>query len=162
LLTQDQYRRTFTVVFDAEDGKLMQVEGMAESAAERPGPDITLKAREEQIATLSNTKFVGLPAEPPKVSFLAALDKIGDVGMLGSAYQAKSIEGLYVDYTQMDYTSTYEPVKAVWYVRFRGIPPVPRIGMVYGMPKPPVEKLNTTSSFTIDAVSGKKLSSSSP
>ena len=160
--TQDKYQRTFTVVLDAKNGKLIQVEVLAESAAERPGPDITLTAREEQIATLSNTKLVDLPTEPPQVCFLKALDKIGDMDLLGSAYQAKSIEGLYVDYTKMDHTSTFEPLKAVWYIRFRGIPPVPQIGVPYGMTRLPVEKLNTTSFFIIDAVNGKRLSLSSP
>ena len=117
----DKYQRKFLVLLKEETGQLISItskfDGKDPDLREQPSGFVAenqLKAEDEI--------YYGLPAEDPKLTFLAALEIVLNKGV-GSPFLAKEIYGNYVLHTRGD-----SPQRAVWVVTLRGLPPIPAHG----------------------------------
>ena len=93
--------------------------------------------------------YHGFPAEPPKISFLDALDAIG-----GHPLLAKEIYALYVMESEMK-----SQPRPVWAITLRGIPPLHFITVPPGVSQdklPPIWQRNHFR-YVVNAVTGKVL-----
>jgi hypothetical protein len=113
----DRYRRRFVVLLDEETAQVLGIENPYEGQDPDLLPPPSSASAEAQIRGTDEV-YTGLPDEPPKVTFLGALDAVLSKGV-GSPFEAKSIQGLYVMHSRMG-----SPPRAVWVVTLWGLPPL--------------------------------------
>src|SRR5258708_1372019 len=115
----DPYRRAFTVMLKADNGRLLFVTSTYEGPRDpdmRPMPSCGVATQQ-----LSNDEEVydGYPDDCPAIDFLGALEAVLNGGS-GSPFQAKEIHGAYVMHSRMG-----SAPKPAWTITLRGLPPLP-------------------------------------
>lgn len=143
----DDRLRQFSVVLDAETGKLVRISSIVETDYKHR-PPLPSPEDSERILKQMQEVFHSHPKEPPIVSFLKALNYVD-----GSPFKAKEIYAWYVVYSSMG----HEP-HPVWWIDLRGIPPVKLIDPNRGG-NTSIEKWNHMRSV-IDARTGRHIRSS--
>jgi hypothetical protein len=143
----DQHSRQVQIRLSQGTGQLLSATLRAGELADgaRPTPDGDVAQRQLQQAA---ERYAGLPASPPRVSLLQALDAVLVRG-IGSPLQASEIHVLYV----MHVHHGRAPVPA-WVITLNGIPPLPHKGPRGA--EVPVWQLNHIRNV-VDANTGKPL-----
>lgn len=114
----DPYRRKFSVLIDADAGRLLNVSSRFEGEAPDVRPPPPGEAAEAQLRG-QREFYLGLPAAEPAVNFLDALDIVLARGV-GSPFLAKEIDGVCVMHARLG-----SAPRAAWAVTLRGLPPMP-------------------------------------
>jgi hypothetical protein len=114
---RDAYVRRFSVLLDSTGGQLLSVVSVftGKDPDLRPQP---LAATAEAQLSGQEEIYHGLPAEGPRLSFLAALDVVLSQGV-GSPFLAKEIYGSYVIHSRSG-----GPRRSVWVITLNGLPPL--------------------------------------
>jgi len=113
----DRFVRTLDAYLDPTDGKLLKLETRWPAGEPPLGPPPSAETAVEQMRRSDNHVYHRFPAEPPKVTFLDALDAI--VEQAGAQPTvARQIIAHYVVWS----TTSRQP-RAVWAITLRGIPP---------------------------------------
>lgn len=146
---KDKYLRNFEVLVDPNTGHLFRIRSKFDGYDPNMLPEPPAEWAEARLRGAGNEIYHGLPAEPPKVSFLEALNAIG-----GHPLLAKEIYALYVMESDMN-----SPPRPVWAITLRGIPPLPFITVPPGVSEdnlPPIWQRNHFR-YVVNAVTGKVL-----
>jgi hypothetical protein len=117
----DRYARTVVVRVAQGNGQFLGATLRAGElpAGVRPTPDG--EVAQDQLRRASES-YAGLPAVPPRVSLVRALDAVLEQGV-GSPLQASEIQALYVMHAQRN-----RPAIPAWVITLNGIPPLPHSG----------------------------------
>jgi len=118
VLKDDKYKRNFKVYIDPNDGTLLKITSKFEGF----DPNFPKAPSAATVERLSKGVSYSFPKEPPKISFLDALDA-AQTGMPSNPLEAKEIEGLYVWYSNPLFQA-----RRVWIILTRGQPSYPMIG----------------------------------
>ena len=115
---KDAQQREFVVRMRRDSGQLLSIVSAyrGDDPDFRPTPsaavaEAQLRGQDEQ--------YTALPAQPPKLNFLAALSVVLHKG-IGSPFLAKEIQAQYVMHARGD-----EAARAVWVITLNGLPPIP-------------------------------------
>ncbi len=155
-VTEDKYKRNFKVYIDPNDGTLFKITSKYEGYDPNLLPEPNAISAEKQLSNSGNERYLGFPKEPPKISFLDAIDAV----VYGNPFLAKEIYGFYTWQSDMG----KEP-RRVWVIILRGLPPYeisppPSVGFgdnkQYKVFPTPVWQRNHTRNV-IDADTGKCL-----
>jgi len=150
---KDKYLRNFEVLVDPNTGHLLRFRSKFDGYDPNMLPEPSAEVAEAQIRGAGYEIYHGFPSEPPKISFLEALDAIKAKG-LTSPLLAKEIYALYV----MESKMKSQP-RPVWAITLRGIPPLHFITVPPGVSpdKLPPIWLRNRFRFVVNAVTGKVL-----
>ncbi len=105
---------TFTVILDAETGRLFEIRSKYEGPPEKRPCEPSAKLAEQQLG-MTIERYLGLPQTPPSVSFLQALDSA-----FTSPVHASLTIARYVIYS-----SQGRAEQPVWAISLHGLPPIP-------------------------------------
>jgi hypothetical protein len=114
---EDTYARTFDVLLDPRDGKLLKILSRWPKGVPPIAPQPPADSAEVQMHNAGLEKYHGFPEAKPTLSFLVALDVVYKDGGLGNPLVSKQILAHYVVRSAMG----REP-KAVWAITLRGFP----------------------------------------
>jgi hypothetical protein len=152
---KDKYLRNFEVLVDPNTGHLLRIRSKFDGYDPNMLPEPPAEVAEARIRGGGYEIYHGFPAEPPKISFLEALDAIGVHPL-----SAKEIYALYV----MESKMKSQP-RPVWAITLRGIPPLRMVSVPPGVSQdklPPIWQRNHFR-YVVNAVTGKVLfASTSP
>lgn len=146
---KDKYLRNFEVLVDHNTGHLLRIRSKFDGYDPNMLPEPPAEWAEARLRGTGYEIYHGFPAEPPKISFLEALNSIG-----GHPLSAKEIYALYV----MESKMKSQP-RPVWAITLRGIPPLHFITVPPGVSKdklPPIWQRNHFR-YVVNAVTGKVL-----
>ena len=115
---KDPYKRRFIVLILANTGRVWSVRSIWDQPVPDLKPEPSPEVAEAQMRPEKDV-YVGLPSANPRINFLDALDIVLTKGV-GSPFQAKEIDGVYVMESEQNSTP-----RAVWAITLRGIPPLP-------------------------------------
>lgn len=150
---KDNYLRNFEVLVDPNTGHLLRIRSKFDGYDPNMLPEPPAEWAEARIRGAGYEIYHGFPAEPPKISFLEALDAIMTKGVT-SPLLAKEIYASYVMESEMK-----SQPRPVWAITLRGIPPLQTITVPPGVSKdklPPIWQRNHIR-FVVNAVTGKVL-----
>jgi len=116
----DRYplKRTFMATMYESGGCFIKIATEFAGDTSDLGKQPSAKAAEDQLRRMDEW-YTDIPSQPPKLSFLQAVDAVQSGG-IGCPNLAKEIDGQYV----MD-TENGEKPRPVWIITLRGIPPMP-------------------------------------
>ena len=143
----DRYTRTFDILLEPKDGKLLKILSRWPKGAPPIAPQPAADSAAVQMKNAGLERYHAFPKTEPSISFLEALDVVLNDGGRGNPLVAKQILAHYVVRSAMG----REP-KAVWAITLRGIPPFRA-----AYPGVPVDARNHVRHI-VDAKTGKWLS----
>ena len=109
---KDKYNRTFKIFIDPNGGMLLKIMSKFEGYDPNLLPEPNAISAQKQLFNSTGELYLGFPKEPPKISFLDALNVC-----IGSPMTAKEIDAIYVLWKS---NVSPEPRK-VWIITLRGI-----------------------------------------
>jgi hypothetical protein len=114
---KDKYQRTFSVLLDASASRVLMVHSRIMGPTQDIHPEAPPEQAEADLRRIAEV-YLSFPDDPPKISFMEALDAIRLRGV-GYPLAAQEIDGIYV----MD-SRLQQPARAVWVITLRGLPPL--------------------------------------